>query len=50
MSRDGCVALPCGAVGLSAVVIVVFPDHNNCYFWLGYSFLQEENTYVNFIL
>ena len=32
MSRDGCVALPHGAMGLSAVslfVIVVFPDHTH---------------------
>ena len=27
VSRDGWKALPCGAMGLSAVVIVVFPDH-----------------------
>ena len=29
MSSDGCVALPRGAMGLSAVVIVVFPDHTH---------------------
>ena len=28
--RDGCVALPRGAMCLSAVVIVVFPDHTHC--------------------
>ena len=27
MSRDSCVAIPRGAMGLSAVVILVFPDH-----------------------
>ena len=27
MSRDCCVTLPRGAMGLSAVLIVVFPDH-----------------------
>ena len=34
MSRDCCVALPCGALGLSAVqfVIVVFPDHSHLLF------------------
>ena len=34
MSRDGCVALRRGAMGLSEVVIVVFPDHTHyfkCY-------------------
>ena len=29
MSRDCCVALPCGAMGLSAVFDVVFPDHTH---------------------
>ena len=32
MSRDGRVALPCGAMGLSAVVVVVFPDHTRLLF------------------
>ena len=27
MSRDGCVSLPHGAMGLSAVCDLVFPDH-----------------------
>ena len=27
MSRDGCVALPRGAMGLSAVCDALFPDH-----------------------
>ena len=30
--RDGCVALSRGAMGLSAVVIVVFPDHTHLLF------------------
>ena len=34
MFHDGCVALPCGAMGLSAVVIVAFPDHNHLLFLL----------------
>ena len=29
VSRDGCVALPRGAMGLSAFVIVVFPGHTH---------------------
>ena len=29
VSRDGCVALPHGTMGLSAVWIVVFPDHSH---------------------
>ena len=32
MSRDCCVALPCGAMSLSAVVIVIFPDHTHLLF------------------
>ena len=38
MSRDGCVALPCGAMGWSAVwfVIVVFPNHTHLLFLLVY--------------
>ena len=36
MSRDCCVAIPRGAMGLSAVVIVVFPDHTHllCYIYI----------------
>ena len=33
MSRDRCVALPRGAMGLSAVMIVVFPDHTHLLFF-----------------
>ena len=33
MSRDGCVALPCGAMGLSAVCDCGIPDHTH-YFLL----------------
>ena len=29
MSRDGCVALPCGAMVCLRFVIVVFPDHTH---------------------
>ena len=29
VSRDCCVALPRGAMSLSAVVIVIFPDHTH---------------------
>ena len=32
VSSDGCVALPCGAVGLSAISSVVFPDHTHLLF------------------
>ena len=32
MSHDCCVALPCGSMSLSAVVIVIFPDHTNLLF------------------
>ena len=32
MSRDCCVALPRGAMNLSAVVIVIFPDHTHLLF------------------
>ena len=34
MSRGCCVALPGGAMGLSAVLIVVFPDHTHLFFLL----------------
>ena len=33
MSHDCCVALPCGALSLSAVVIVIFPDHTHLLFF-----------------
>ena len=33
MSRDGCVALPCGTMGLSAGVFMVFPDHTHLLFY-----------------
>ena len=33
MSRGCCVALPRGAMGLSAVLIVVFPDHTHLFFF-----------------
>ena len=32
MSLDGCVSLPCSAMGLSVFVIVVFPDHAHILF------------------
>ena len=32
MSRDCCVALPRGAMSLSAAVIVIFPDHTHLLF------------------
>ena len=32
MSRDCCVALPRGAMSLSVVVIVIFPDHTHLLF------------------
>ena len=32
MSRDCCVALPRGAMGLSAVCDVVFPDHTHYFY------------------
>ena len=32
MSRDCCVALPRGAMGLSAVCVVAFPDHTHLLF------------------
>ena len=36
VSRDGCVALPRGAMGLSAVCkIVVFPDHTHLLFLMS---------------
>ena len=36
MSRDGCVALPRGAMGFLGFVIVVFPDHTNLLFFYRY--------------
>ena len=35
VSRDCCVALPCGARVCLGVVIVVFPDHNRLLFLLS---------------
>ena len=32
MSRDGCATLPRGAMGVSAIVIVVFSDHTHLLF------------------
>ena len=32
MSRDGCVALARGVMGLSAIVIVFFPGHTHLLF------------------
>ena len=40
VSRDRCVAPRCGGMGLSAVVIVVFPDHTHLLF-----LLNEINTF-----
>ena len=40
MSRDGCVALPRGAMVLSAFVIVVFPDHTRLLFLSNYHLLE----------
>ena len=34
LSRDCCVALPRGAMGLSAFVIVVFPDHTHYFSYM----------------
>ena len=34
VSRDCYVAIPHGAMGLSAVVIVVFPDHTHLLFYI----------------
>ena len=36
MSRDGCVALPRGAMGFLGFVIVVFPDHTHLLFFYRY--------------
>ena len=35
MSRDCCVAIPLGVMGLSAVCDVIFPDHTH-YFWVSF--------------
>ena len=34
MSYDCCVVLPRGTMGLSAIVIVVFPDHTYLLFFI----------------
>ena len=34
MSRDCCAAIRRGAMGLSAVVILVFPDHTHLLFYI----------------
>ena len=39
VSRDCCVALSCDAVGLSQIVIVVFPDHTHGLFLQIYLYL-----------
>ena len=44
MSRDGSAALPRGAMGLSTVVIVVFPDHTHLLFFV---LLQKRNGRSN---
>ena len=43
MSRDCCVALCRGAMGLSQFVIVVFPDHTNLLFlWTSFYGLLDS--------
>ena len=43
MSRDGLAALPRGAMGLSAFVVVVFPDHTHLLF-LGKKLADNNDT------
>ena len=52
MSRDCCVALPRGAMGLSAVCDVVFPDHTHLLFikfkkkWFLFYFSKDKRKYL----
>ena len=47
MSRDGCVAFPHGAMGLSAVCDMVFPDHTHLLvfenLWIGVAHLTDSS-------
>ena len=44
MSRDGCVALPCGAMVCLRFVIVVFPDHTHLLFLLREHMAQKTHV------
>ena len=46
MSRDCCVALPRGAMSLSAVVIVIFPDHTHLLFLTVFSIVTNLTVFV----
>ena len=43
-----CVALPRGAMGLSAIVIVVFPDHTHLLFCTAVHFKRVQNVYKSY--
>ena len=45
MSRDGCVALPRGAMGFLRFVIVVFPDHTHLLFFYRYINGRKKDAY-----
>ena len=45
MSRDCCGALPQGAMSLSAVVIVIFPDHTHLLFLTVFTFVTNLTVF-----
>ena len=45
MSGDCCVALPCGAMSLSAVVIAIFPDHTHLLFLTVYTIVTNLTVF-----
>ena len=46
MSRDCCVALPRGAMSLSAVVIAIFPDHTHLLFLTVFTIVTNLTVFV----
>ena len=46
MSHDCCVALPRGAMSLSAVVIVIFPDHTHSLFLTVFTIVTSLTVFL----
>ena len=49
MSRDYCVALPRDAMSVSAVVIVIFPDHTHFLFFTVFTIVTNLTVFFVFV-